>query len=296
MVVRAPRLPAPAETVLGGTYARHFGGKGANQAVAAARLGTEVTFVGAVGSDELGDESCADLAAEGIDIGRVARLADTFTGVALIVVDEAGENQIAVASGANGRVDAALVESALHDYEYAPGDVLLTNFEVPVEGVLAAARLAAAKGMRVVVNPAPARALLDELVALVPILVPNRPEAQTMSGESDPEAAARAMIRRTGAPVIVTLGAEGALVVMDADAEATYLPAVATSVVDTTGAGDTFVGALVAELALGRPLAEAARVANRAAAMSVAAAGARGGMPTRAQLDAARRAELDAAG
>jgi len=304
MVVRAPRLPTPAETVLGGTYGRHFGGKGANQAVAAARLGAQVTFVGAVGSDQSGDESIAALAAEGVDISLVARTAGTPTGVALIVVDEAGENQIVVAPGANSSVDARLVSSAMSSYAYTADGVLLANFEVPDEAVVAAARLAAANGMRVVLNPAPARALPDELVAARPILVPNRLEAKTISGEDDPEAAARTLSRRTGAPVIVTLGADGALVVMDADAEAVHLPAPHVRVVDTTGAGDTFVGALVAELSLARPLADAARVAVRAAAISVGAAGARGGMPTRAQLDAAprpardaaRRAEPDAAG
>ncbi len=296
LVVRSPRLPAPGETVLGGIYARHFGGKGANQAVAAARLGAAVTFVGAVGADDIGDESRADLIAEGIDVDRIGRIAATPTGVALIVVDETGENQIAVASGANAKVDARLVESALRDYEYATDGVMLANLEVPDEAVLASARMAATNGLRVVINPAPARALSDELVALGPILVPNRLEALTISGEADPEAAARALSRRTGAPVIVTLGADGALVLLDAEAEAAHLPAPTVRVVDTTGAGDTFVGALVAELALGRSLSEAARVAVRAAAMSVTAAGARDGMPTRTQLDAAPRAELDAAG
>ena len=285
LVIYARHLPAPGETVLGGTFTRHHGGKGANQAVAAARLGAAVTFVGAVGADEMGDESRVELEAEGIDTDRIAPLPDTPTGVALIVVDERGENQIAVASGANARVDGNLVEAALSSYEFMPGGVLLAGFEVSDEAVLAGARQARAHGMRIVINPAPARPLLDELVALGPILLANRLEAQALSGESEPEAAARELSARTGAPVVVTLGADGALVVAGSDV--THLPAPPARVVDTTGAGDTFAGALAAELTLGRPLTEATRLAVRAASMSVTAAGARGGMPTRAQLDAA---------
>ena len=161
--------------------------------MAAARLGAAVTFVGAVGADEMGDESLADLAAEGIDVGRVARLAESPTGVALIVVDEAGENQIAVASGANGGVDAALVESALRDYEYATGGVLLTNFEVPDEAILAAARVTPQRRGCASSSIPPRRepagcarcAWADPGAQLL--------EAQTMSGETDPEAAARAL-------------------------------------------------------------------------------------------------------
>lgn len=282
LVVRAPRLPAPAETVTGGSFEQHHGGKGANQAVAAARLGAAVTFVGAVGEDEFGRAALADLEREGIDVARVSRLGDAHTGVALIVVDERGENQIAVASGANASVTAQLVESAMESLDLAPGGVLLANFEIADEAVLAAARRAAENGMHVIINPAPARELPMELLRTAPILVPNQAEAEALTGEHEPSSAARALAARTAATVIVTLGAAGAIVVGPGGIE--RLPAQFAEVVDTTGAGDTFCGALAAELAGGTALIDAARIAVRAASMSVTAPGARGAMPTRKDL------------
>ena len=205
LVVVAERLPAPGETVSGGRFSRHGGGKGANAAVAAARLGAHVTMVGAVGRDPFGDEALELLEREGVETGAVARV-DAPTGVALINVDAAGENQIAVASGANAEVDAGAVERAVR--AAGPG-VVLTNHEIPLAARLAAAR--AAQGP-VVLNPAPAQELPDELLALGPILTPNAGEAAELTGEQDPEAAAAALAERTGAPVVVTLGARGALV------------------------------------------------------------------------------------
>ena len=277
LVVRAERLPAPGETVTGGRFSRHGGGKGANQAVAAARLGARVTMVGAVGTDDLGDEALALLEREGIDIAAVARL-DAPTGVALIAVDAAGENQIAVASGANAELDAAAVERAVRDA--GPGAVLLSQ-EVPEAAVLAGSR--AAQGP-VVLNPAPVRRLPDELAALGPILTPNAGEARELTGEREPEAAARALAARTGAAVLVTLGARGVLVLDGGDAE--LLPAPRMDAVDTTGAGDAFNGALATALAEGRALREAAAFAVAAAALSTRAAGAREGMPRRDEVHA----------
>ena len=211
LVVRAATLPSPGETVMGGTFERHGGGKSANQAVAAARAGAAVRMVGAVGDDELGTEAIAQLEAEGIDASGVQRLASAPTGVALIAVDAKGENQIAVASGANAELSAEAVERALAD---APaGGVALIGLEVPDAAVLAGARAARAAGLEVVVNPAPARPLADELLALSPVLTPNGGEATALSGEDDPEAAARALGARTGAAVVVTVGAAGALLV-----------------------------------------------------------------------------------
>jgi ribokinase len=277
LVVVAERLPAPGETVSGGRFARHGGGKGANQAVAAARLGAAVAIVGAVGDDELGAAALRELADEGIDVSAVARLAGEPTGVALIVVDAAGENQIAVASGAN----AALTADALR----LEGDgVVLLSHEVPEAAVVAGAEAAASAGWTAVLNPAPARALPERVLAARPILTPNASEAAQLTGEDDPEAAARALGERTGAPVLVTLGARGALLL---DGEPLWLPAPEVRVVDTTGAGDTVNGALAAELAAGRPLAEAARFAIAAAALSATKAGARGGMPRRAEVPGA---------
>ena len=282
LVVRARRLPAPSETVTGGTFEQHHGGKGANQAVAAARLGATVTFVGAVGEDEFGRAALAELEHDGIDVSHVARMGDAPTGVALIVVDERGENQIAVASGANASLTAQLVDSAIESLELRAGGVLLTNLEIPDSAVLAAARRAAATGMHVVINPAPARKLPMELLQTAPILVANKAEAQALTGEHEPSSAARALARRTAAPVMVTLGAAGAIVVGPGGVE--HLPAPLVEVVDTTGAGDTFCGALAAELAEGTALIDAARIAVRAASISVTAPGARGAMPTRKDL------------
>jgi ribokinase len=273
LVVTVRSLPAPGETVSGGTFERHHGGKSANQAVAAARLGASVAFVGAVGDDELGADAVAALERDGIDCSGVARLDDAPTGVALIVVDEAGENQIAVASGANGRLDAAMVQNAVPK---EPRWVLL-GLEVPDDAVLAGARAAD----RLVLNPAPARPLQDELLDLGPILTPNEAEARTLTGEPDAQAAARALEQRTGAPVVVTLGARGALVGEDVIGPPPVHP------VDTTGAGDTFSGVLAAELARGADIRAAARFATAAAALSTQAAGAREGMPDRAAVERA---------
>jgi len=284
LVVRVPRLPSPGETVTGGTFAQHQGGKGANQAVAAARLGAYVTFVGAVGEDEFGRSALATFQQEGVGVAGLA-VAGVPTGVALIVVDEAGENQIAVAAGANGLVDATLVEEALSDGSMAiDGGVYLTNFEIADEAVLAGARIAAHADMTVLINPAPARELSAALLTLRPILVPNEGEAQALTGEIEPLNAARVLAARSRAPVVVTLGSHGAVIVDGGETE--QIPAPLVRAIDTTGAGDTFCGALAAELASGSALIDAVHFAVHAASISVTVAGARGGMPSRAIVEA----------
>ena len=268
LTVHAERLPAPGETVAGGRLERAGGGKGANQAVAAARAGAAVTLVGAVGEDDFGADALAELRAEGVGVEAVQRLAGFATGVALIVVDRDGGNQIAVASGANHAVSAAHVGAAGR-----PGCVL-ASFELLDEPVLAAARLAHDAGCPLVVNPAPARLLPPALCELRPILTPNQHEAAELSGEHEPEDAAGALGARTGAPVVVTLGERGALV---ADGDGTALvPAPSVRAVDTTGAGDTFNGVLAAGLASGGGLRAAVEAAVAAAAESVTRPGARG--------------------
>lgn len=284
LVVRVDRLPGPSQTVVGGVLERHGGGKGGNQAVAAARWGARVRFIGAVGRDDFGTAALAELAAEGIDTDAVAILPDASTGVALIVVDRSGENQIAVASGANERVDAAAVRGALEGVPLARDGVCLLNLEIPDDAVLAAAMAGAAMGLRTVLNPAPARALTDELLGLQPILTPNAGEAEALTGLADPSAAAHALAARTRAPVVVTLGAAGALVVAAGVEE--IVPAIPVAVVDTTGAGDTFNGVLAAELARGSALTAAVRLATAAASRSVTFSGAREGMPTPAEVAA----------
>ena len=272
VVVRLASLPRAGETVSGGTFERHGGGKSANQAVAAARQGAAVRMIAAVGDDDLGEEAIALLEAEGIDVAAVQRLASTPTGVALIAVDETGENQIAVASGANAELSAETVERALAGA--AAGGAVLLGLEVPDAPVLAGARAARDAGLAVVLNPAPARALPDELLALSPLLTPNRDEARSLSGEDDPEAAALALAERTGAPVVVTVGADGALLADGAAVE--RIPAPQVEVVDTTGAGDAFNGALACALAGGAELADAVHSAVAVAADSTRTAGARG--------------------
>jgi ribokinase len=287
LVVTVRELPRAGETVSGGTFARHGGGKGANQAVAAARAGARVALVGAVGNDDLGDEALRELAGEGIDVSAVQRLDDVATGVAVIVVDERGENQIAVASGANAALTGDAVRAALPDLLSGAGVVLLGH-EVPDEAVRAGAEIARAAGWQVILNPAPARALIDDLRGV--ILTPNAEEARQLArgdldgaagGEIAVEVAARALGARTGAPVLITLGGDGALL----DGERLAAPPV--DVVDTTGAGDAVNGALAARLAAGEPLRDAVRFALAAASLSTRVPGAREGMPRRDDVLAA---------
>lgn len=292
MVVTAERLPGPGETVVGPGVVRHGGGKGANAAVAAARAGAVVTLVGAVGADDLGRDTLQELRAEGVDVGAVAVLDGVATGVALIVVDAAGENQIAVGAGANGRVDREGVRAALADALPSAGCVLVST-EIPVGAVAAAVELAAAADVPCVLNPAP---VLPGLAGLLvprpgrrgPVLTPNAGELAALAGDGPTGPRAVGLAARTGAPVVVTLGGEGALVV-GAGGDVEHLAPHPATVRDTTGAGDTFNGVLAAHVAAGADLAAATRAANAAAALSVAHAGARAGMPTAAAIEAALR-------
>jgi len=275
-VVRVPHLPLPGETVLGSAYAQHMGGKGANQAVAASRLGADVFFIGAVGTDAAGALAVASLEAEGIDCTAVARIADAATGVALITVDDQGENQIGVAPGANLLLDPAGVAARV---AAAEPSVVLAVLEVPLAAVVSAAQATGDRAARFVVNAAPAQALPDPLLRCKPLIVVNADELR----EVGPSAGA--LVERGAEAVIVTRGREGAAVIT-ADGEVSIAGEDAGPVVDATGAGDAFCGALAALLAEGLELGLAARMANAAAALSVRRAGARDGMPTRPELDA----------
>jgi ribokinase len=272
IVVGVDRHPAPGETVLGDDRQELPGGKGANQAVAAARLGAEVAFVGRVGDDDAGRRLRDGLAAEGVDVTHVRVDADASTGVALIAVDRAGENTIVVSSGANARVSATDVDAARD--VLANAAVTLVQHEVPEDAVAAAI---ASAGGTVVLNPAPAR----PIVAPVDVLVPNRGELEALVGRAgDPVELARGL--EAARAVVVTLGSEGAVVVEGDLVERTPAPKV--DAVDTTGAGDAFCGALAQALDAGADLVEAARWAVRAAAASVATPGAQGGLPRRADV------------
>lgn len=284
LVVSASRLPAPGETVLGGELQRHPGGKGANQAVAAARAGARVAMVGAVGDDAEGRMGLEALAAEEIDLRAVVRKAGA-SGVAIIAVDPAGRNQIVVAPGANALVGAPDVDRAFDHLAPGSQDVVLASLEVPMEAVARAAALAAGSGAAMVVNPAPAAALPDGVMRGA-ILTPNRTELTQLSGlDSAVDGAAR-LLRAGARAVVVTLGEDGCLV-CDTDGVRELAGVRVNPVVDTTGAGDTFSGVLAAWLATGARLPQAAGAANAAAALSVRAAGARTGMPRRPEIEAA---------
>jgi ribokinase len=304
LVVRADRLPEPGETVLGGTFGRHHGGKGGNQAVAAARLGAEVGLVAALGADSFGSEALEALIGQGVDTTGVRRLDGPATGVALILVDANGENLIAVAPGANAAVTEVQVRDALGALEPRPGDVVLVVHEIPTGPARAALRLARDRGATTVFNPAPASGLDREILALADVLTPNRGElaglatgdarrsGRTTTGAEDPIRAARTLLDATsegpgvGRAILVSLGAAGAVLVRR-DRPAVDIASPPVIAIDATGAGDTLNGALAAGLAGGLDLETAARRAVVAASLSVTRAGAREGMPTRAELDAA---------
>jgi len=281
LVVAADRLPRPGETVLGGRFSVHDGGKGANQAVAAARAGAAVTMIGAVGSDDHGTRALAALEAEGIDVSGVRRLEGGATGVAIIAVGPRGENQIVVAPGANAAF--TLDDADLERIRAA--DVVLTSHEVANRVILPAVTTATDAGAIAILNPAPARALHADLLRAGPILTPNEHELVVAIGNEETEAALNELVARHGGPVVVTQGPAGALLATG-DRRERFAGFAATEVVDTTGAGDTFNGVLAAWLAGGAPLEEAIVAANAAASLSVTAAGARDGMPRREAIEA----------
>jgi ribokinase len=289
LVVAAERLPGPGETVVGPRVEHFGGGKGANAAVAAARAGADVLLIGAVGADDTGRAALDELRGEGVRVDGVAVLDGVPTGVALIVVDAAGENQIAVGAGANAGVERDQVRTALVD-ALPHTDCVLVSTEIPLAAVVVAVETATAVGVPCVLNPAP---VLPGLAGLLvprpglrgPLLTPNVGELAALTGPGPTGVRAVGLAARTEAPVVVTLGGEGALVV-EPGGMVEHLPPRPTTVCDTTGAGDTFNGVFAAQLAAGAGLLDAARAANVAAALSVAQVGARGGMPS-AELIAA---------
>jgi ribokinase len=283
LVVRVGSLPGPGETITGGSFEMSGGGKGANQAVAAARAGASVAMVGAVGADEFGARLIEELTGEGVSVAGVARLPGVATGLAAIVVDERGENQIAVASGANHGLRAGHVERAFGELDLSAATCVLLSLEVPDEVVIEGAGRAAASGMAVVVNPAPARPLPPELMERRPVLTPNESEAADLTGRDDPAAAAAALVEAGAAAALVTAGARGVFVATGTGVEQLEPPTV--SVRDTTGAGDAFSGVLAAGLARGWDLDRAARWATAAAALSITKSGARGGMPEASEIE-----------
>jgi ribokinase len=288
--VRLPSLPARGQTMLGGSLTTGPGGKGANQAVAAARAGGEVAFLVAVGDDAFGRESLDRLEAEGIDVSIARVVAGVPSGVALIFVDDDGENMIAVAPGANFSLGAEDIDALPSDLFHAGHVLLIAGLEIALETVARAIRRAAEAGMRIVLNPAPVQLDLVDAVALslVEVITPNRVELAQLSGISTADAdsieeAAAVLSRRGPQGIVVTLGSQGCHVHSDAGSQ--RIPSHSVRAIDTVGAGDAFSGALAVALAEGRSLVEAARWANAAAALAVTLPGAQSAMPIRAEID-----------
>ncbi len=285
MVVKSNHLPAPGETVLGGEFQMIPGGKGANQAVAAAMQGGQVSFVAKVGNDMFGEQAKAGFEQKGIDTSHVFTTENTPSGVALIMVDEDGENSISVALGANDELSISDIEGAvdlIRDCE-----IVLIQLEIPIDSVSRAVELAKQYHKKVVLNPAPAQELSRELLEKVDIITPNESEAKILTGvevhDVDSARNAARKLRSTGIPiVIITMGAKGAYVLSEnIDA---LIPGFHVSVVDTTAAGDTFNGALAVALSEQTDLKDAILFANRAAAYSVTKMGAQTSAPTRSEL------------
>jgi len=286
MVAKAARLPAPGETVLGSAFMMAPGGKGANQAVAAARLGADVTFIAKVGNDIFGKQAVDLFKQEGIDTSHMATDPVNPSGIALITVDANGENCIVVASGAN----ASLVPGDLHNAEerIKNASLILMQLEIPLETVEFVAGLAAIQHIPVILNPAPARALPDELLREIFILTPNQKEAEMLTGipildRSGAEAAAKVLAARGVKIVIITMSKAGALLLDNQHFE--WVPAPEVTAIDSTAAGDVFCGALTVALSEGKCIKEAVVFACAAAALSVTRMGAQTSAPSRSEVD-----------
>ncbi|MFJ5259041.1 ribokinase [Streptomyces sp. NPDC088387] len=279
LVAYVEKAPRRGETVTGREFRTIPGGKGANQAIAAARAGARVSMVGAVGNDGFGTQLRSALEHSGVDTDLLQTV-DGPSGTAHIVVDDEGGNAIVVIPGANGTVDhlAAGDEGLI-----ASADALLLQLEIPLTAVLGGARAARAHGVRTILTPAPARPLPDELLASVDLLVPNEHEAAGLTGRTDPREAATALLEHVP-EVVITLGAAGSLHAVRG-AEPVTVPAPRVTAVDSTGAGDTFVGALAVALTEGRPMPDALRWAAAAAALSVQREGASASMPYRTEIE-----------
>ena len=285
MTVVSDRLPERGETVLGGVFHMGPGGKGANQAVCASRLGADVTFVCKVGNDLFGDNALAGYRSEGMDVSHVPR-SDKPTGSALILVDGQGENVISVAPGANA--DFTVQDMDALSPVIRGADYLLLQLEIPVPSVVRAVEIAREAGVFVILNPAPACALPDEIFRNVSLLIPNRTELSLLSGvATDTEEHIREAVEKLRAAgvgnVIVTLGSAGALVCREGSY--TTVPALRVQAVDTTAAGDTFCGAVCVGLSEGLSLEEAAAFATKASALTVQKVGAQNSLPYRNEIN-----------
>jgi len=295
MIIKTTRLPGPGETVLGGRFLMAPGGKGANQAVAAARAGGRVHFIARVGGDLFGDSALQGFRRDDIHVNHVLIDDGAHSGIALIIVNEEGENSIAVASGANARLSPDDVRRARDTIGRA--GILLVQLEIPMETVEEAVRIAAEFGAKVMMNPAPARALNPGLLQRIDYLTPNENEIENITGirvetEKDAAAAARLLLQHGVKTVLITLGHRGAYVAGEGIQQ--LVPGFQVEAVDSTAAGDVFCGALAAAVAENKPLLDAVRFANAAAAISVTRMGAQPSAPNREEIEAFLRVRGDA--
>jgi ribokinase len=285
MVIKTDHIPAPGETVLSGSFFMNPGGKGANQAVAVARLGGEALFISKTGNDVFGKQFSQLFSDEGIDIRYLLSDDDLPSGVALITVDKAGENSIVVASGANAHLHSNDMNSALE--QIAKAEILLVQLEIPLDTVEFVVKYAARNGVKVILNPAPANTLSQELLESVYILTPNKTEASMISGMDvenieDAQKAAQLICSKGAKNVVVTMGPLGAVICKEGRCTVVTAPKVET--VDSTAAGDTFNGALSVAVAEGKELEDAVNFACEAAAISVTRLGAQSSIPYRNEL------------
>ncbi|MGV6987667.1 ribokinase [Testudinibacter sp. P80/BLE/0925] len=293
-VLAVPHFVQPGETLAGNGYHIAYGGKGANQAVAAARLGTPTDFIACIGDDTLGAAMKNAFAQDGINTESIVTVADEMSGIAMIQVAASGENSIVLAAGANAHLDQTLVAQFADKIAHA--DTLLMQLETPLEGVLAAAKIANANQTQVVLNPAPAQPLSDELLALADMITPNETETEILTGikvddEASAKQAAEVFHQKGIATVLITLGAKGVFVSQKGGFNG-IIAGFRVQAVDTTAAGDTFNAGLLTALLEGKALNEAVRFAHAAAAISVTRHGAQPSIPTRQETEQFLQAQL----
>ncbi|MFC0323786.1 ribokinase [Gallibacterium melopsittaci] len=281
-VIQVPYFPQPGETLSGKNYHIVFGGKGANQAVAAARLGAKVQFIACIGNDDIGQQMKTSFQQQGIDVNSITTIDGETTGIAMIQVAQNGENSIVISAGANAHLSTDLV--AKFAQQITQAEAILMQLETPLEGVMYAAKIAKQVGTHVVLNPAPARALPDELFSLLTMITPNETEAEILTGvkvvdEESAKRAAQIFHQKGVAIVLITLGAKG--VFISHNQLQKIIPGFRVEAKDTTAAGDTFNGALVTALLENQSLEEAIQFAHAAAAISVTRFGAQSSIPTK---------------
>ncbi len=286
LIIKTNKIPKPGETVIGGKFYKAAGGKGANQAVAASRAGGDVTFIASVGNDTFGDEATKGFQKDGINTEYVKKDSEESSGIALIFIDNTGENSIAVASGANLKLLESDIEKARDRISNA--DVLLMQLEIPIKTVETAAKIACSAGVRVILNPAPAQHLSDELLKCISVLTPNESETELLTGieikdDNDAEKAAKILIDKGVETVIITLGSKGAL--LATRDELKLIDGYRVEAKDTTAAGDVFNGALAVAISENKSLSEAIKFAHAASAISVTKIGAQPSAPRLSEIE-----------